>query len=329
MRYRRFPALDSSIAELGYGSWPLSGVFGGFDEDTAIRSVLDYLDAGGNFSDTARDYGRAEEILGRALNLWTGQRPIVATKAQGLGPTRRWGSPVALDEVYPQGQIRKSARNSAKALGVAQLDLLQLHVYWATWGVTGRWLDELVALRDEGLIRAIGVSMPDYRHDMALELVRTGAIDSVQTIVNIFDPLALDCLGPAAAEHGVALIARGVLDEGGLTDSHAIRKDFEDRDLRGVFFSPAGQDEYRSRVEPLLKMIPSHAGSLSALAIKAVLAQSNVTTAIVSMPTPDLVAANVGAVGEPVLDQKDAHRLVTRHRWVRNFFEPVYWSDEP
>ena len=327
MRTRAFPPLESDVSELGYGSWPLSGAFGGFDEGVALKSVYDYLDAGGNFIDTARAYGRAEELIGKVLRGWRGPAPILATKVESLGPSHRWGSRVDVADVFPPGQIRASAMASLEALGTDHVDLLQLHIYWPTWGVDGYWLDELHELKREGVTRAIGVSIPDYRHDGAIHLVRSGAIDSVQTIVNVFDPLALDGLIPIAKAAGVAVIARGVLDEGGLTDAYMDAAEFSADDLRHTYFAQTSRAEYLRRATPLRELIPHYSATLAGLCIKAVLAQPGVTTAIVSMPTSQWVSANMQVEDEPVLPADIAARLMTRHRWVRNFFEPVYCDD--
>jgi aryl-alcohol dehydrogenase-like predicted oxidoreductase len=62
--------------------------------------------------------------------------------------------------------------------------------------VEGYWLDELRALKEQGKARAVGISVPDHRSDMVLPIVMSGAIDSVQTVINIFDPSALENLAP-------------------------------------------------------------------------------------------------------------------------------------
>ena len=140
-----------------------------------MRSALADLQEGGNLIDTAREYGDSEARIGQALREWPGEPPIVATKILSHGPRERWGRPVPVDTVFPRGSIRASLEESLRALGREHVDLLQLHLYWPTWGTDGYWLDELRELRSSGRTLAIGISLPDYRHDVALELVASGA----------------------------------------------------------------------------------------------------------------------------------------------------------
>jgi methylglyoxal reductase len=321
----RFPKVETPITRLGYGAWALSGELGRFDRRPALRSILTYLEAGGRFIDTARAYGDSERLIGEALRQWTGDPPVIATKVEGSGPARRWGSPWDVNEVFPPGRVRESAEESRRHLGVEVLDILQLHLYWPTWGTSGYWLEELHSLRDEGVVRAVGISIPDFRHDVGLPAVLAGIVDSVQTIVNIFDPLALDCLVPLAAERGVAVIARGALDEGGLTGTIDLETSFDGDDIRGIYFAAEHRRQYVERVDRLTQYIPEHAPSLAALALKFVASMPGITTVIVSMPDERFVRQNVAAFEEPPLAPEIVEELRTRHRWVRNFFEQAYW----
>ena len=215
MIYKTFPKTQQQVSALGYGAMGLAGWFEKRDEKAMRHSVLNALAQGVNFIDTARAYGDSERIIREALAEWSGERPFIATKVESLGPDNtRWGIPQDVDITFPKGHIRKSLETSLKTLGLEQVDLLQLHLYWPTWGTSGYWMDDLQALKEEGKIRFIGISNPDQRCDTALPLVQSGLVDSVQTIFNIFDPTPLDALIPIAQENDVAIIARCILDEG-------------------------------------------------------------------------------------------------------------------
>ena len=319
--------LGRPVARLGYGGWGVTGAFGAIDRRTAIRSVLTYLEEGGDLIDTARAYGESEAIIGEALREWSGEPPVVATKILTHGPRTGWGLPLPIETIFPRGSIRASLEHSLRELGREAVDLVQLHLYWPTWGVDGYWLDELRELQQQGKAVAIGVSVPDYRHDLALELVASGAVDSVQTVVNIFDPRALDCLAPRAAEHGVALIARGVLDESGLAGCVEETTEFAVGDFRREFFEPRARREYVARVDELRRHVPAVAPSLAALAIGFVLAQPLVTSAIVSMQTEELVRMNMALLRAQPFPQDVLDVLGTRYRWSRNFFERLYFQE--
>src|SRR5690348_7084200 len=81
----------------------------------------------------------------------------------------------------------------------------------------GDWLETIEDLKREGKIRFFGVSINDYQPDNALDLVRSGHVAAVQVIYNAFHQAPEEHLLPACAEHGVGVIVRVALDEGGLT----------------------------------------------------------------------------------------------------------------
>jgi methylglyoxal reductase len=94
----------------------------------------------------------------------------------------------------------------------------------------------LRALKEQGKARTVGISVPDHRSDMVLPIVMSGTIDSVQTVINIFDPCALENLVPICQKHRVAVIARCILDEGGLTGFLTPETVFEPGDFRDGYF---------------------------------------------------------------------------------------------
>ena len=56
------------VSEIGFGAWPIGGTgYGPVDEKAATRCIETYLDSGGNFIDTARQYGQSEAIIGKVI----------------------------------------------------------------------------------------------------------------------------------------------------------------------------------------------------------------------------------------------------------------------
>jgi methylglyoxal reductase len=67
MRHRVFPATGDELSVLGFGAMGLAGWFGAIDDRDAIRALHTALDLGVNMIDTARDYGRSEQVLEAGL----------------------------------------------------------------------------------------------------------------------------------------------------------------------------------------------------------------------------------------------------------------------
>jgi methylglyoxal reductase len=319
MRYSKFPRSGETVSRLGFGAMGFAGWFGEQTDRANVEALHRALAGGVNFIDTARAYGESERVVGIALRSWRGAKPFLATKIECLGPPRRWAMPLPVNTVFPKGQVRASCEASLRALGVEMVDLIQLHVCWPVWGLSGYWMDELQVLKQEGKARFVGVSLPDHRSDMGLGIVASGLIDSVQTIVNIFDPLALENLAPACAANGVGLIARCVLDEGGLTGFLSADTVFPPGDYREAYFDEiVPRAAYMRHVDRLRAFVPEHASSLAALALKFAIHDPAVTTALVSMHVAKFAEMNMAAVEESPLSDKVFDELFARHRFIKN-----------
>ena len=328
MKYAAFPATGRDVSRLGFGAMGFAGWFGESSDDEWVAALHAALDAGVNLVDTARAYGRSEEVLARGLAEWSGEPPFVATKIDQIsGNNLPWAIPIEPEICFPPGHIRSSAETSLSTLGLDHVDLIQLHVWWPTWDLGGRWMEELQALKDDGLTASIGVSIPDHRSDMGLPIVTSGLIDSVQTIINIFDPLALENLVPACVENGVAVIGRCILDEGGLSGFLTDDVAFDDSDYRSRYFDEiVPRSVYMEKVAALEEFVPRAAGSLAALAIKFAIHDRGVTSALVSMHVAEYAMANIAAVGEPDMSDDDFYSLRTTYRWVKNLNHAKHWD---
>ena len=329
MQYNTFADTDREVSRIGFGAMGLNCAFGQFEEDFLIRSVHHSLEQGVNFIDTARTYGESEEILGKALKQWPGERPFIASKAapRASKTNAGWGIPNPQEIAYPKGTVTASVEESLARLDIDTIDLMQLHQYWSQYE-DGPWLEEMYKLKERGKIRHIGISLTDHRHDQGISIVRSGVVDSVQTIVNIFDPLAFDSLIPLCHERDVAVIARCVLDEGGLTGFLTPDITFDELDLRDDYFERGPLSEYMRRVDKLRKFIPKYADSLAELAIKFALYHPGVTVVNISMHIPEYADENIRTADKDPLPPKIFQELRQRHRWLLNLYEGKYFPDE-
>jgi methylglyoxal reductase len=327
MQYRVFPATGDSLSVLGFGAMGFAGWFGPVDDAQAVRSLHAALDLGVNVIDTARAYGRSEQIVGAGLRTWSGPEPFIATKIQPRGPQHQFGAPAPVEDVYPKGWVTESFETSLLELGLDHVDLIQLHLYWPTWGHDGFWMDELQALKQSGKARSVGISIPDHRHDSAISLVQSGLIDSVQTILHIFGSEPLDTLIPICQDNQVAVIARCILDEGGLTGFLTEDAEFPPGDFRhGYFDWTVPRRAYMVKVDALRAYIPQHATSLAALGVKFATHHPGVTTAITSMHVEEHARMNAAAIDEETLSEELFWKLRTSHRFEVNLSNRDAWS---
>ncbi len=115
-------------------------------------------------------------------------------------------------------------------------------------------------MRSQKLINAIGISINRWEPWNGVRAVRSGQIDAVQVIYNIFDQNPEDELFPACREMNVAVIARVPFDEGTLTGTLTKDSKWPEGDWRNTYFVPenlipsveradAGEEDARG-VEP-------------------------------------------------------------------------------
>jgi aryl-alcohol dehydrogenase-like predicted oxidoreductase len=322
MRYRHFGRTGWKVSELGYGMWGIAD-WSGSDDAQSLEALQIAVDEGCNFFDTAWAYGdgHSERILARLLKENAGKKLYVATKVPPKN--RRWPSErgFRLDDVFPPDYIREYTERSLESLGVSRIDLLQFHVWEDDWADDTRWQRVIADLKREGLIEAAGVSINRWEPWNALRTLRTGVIDAVQVIYNLFDQAPEDELFPVCRELDIGVIARVPFDEGSLTGTLTRSSRWPKDDYRATYFGPDNLDPTMDRVEALERMLPAGM-SLAELAIRFILSCDDVDVVIPGMRKPRNVRANIAAATAGPLSAHLVARLRT-HRWDR---EPAPWS---
>jgi aryl-alcohol dehydrogenase-like predicted oxidoreductase len=203
---RNAARLGRQVGVVGLGCWQLGADWGRVDEADAL-SVLDgAVGSGVTFLDTADVYGdgRSEQLVGRFLREHGRDGLTVATK---MG--RRVDQ---VPENYTRENFLAWNDRSRTNLDVDTLDLVQLHCPPTPVYSSDAVFDALDELVDAKRIAAYGVSVETV--DEALTAIARPNLASVQIIVNAFRQKPLETVLPAAAEAGVAVIARVPLASG-------------------------------------------------------------------------------------------------------------------
>ena len=222
--------------------------------------------------------------------------------------------------MFPPDYIRESTETSLKNLGVSSLDVQQFHVWDDTWTADDKWQRAVADLKREGLVKAIGISLNRWEPTNGLKALRTGLIDCVQVVYNVFDQNPEDELFPLCRERGIAVIARVPFDEGSLTGTLTRTSRWPAGDWRNLYFTPENLAETLDRVEALTGDVPTGM-SMPEAALRFILASPDVTTVIPGMRRVRHVEANLGVSDGKPLSDADLKRL-RRHRWVRTHVIP-------
>ncbi|HEV2761895.1 MAG TPA: aldo/keto reductase [Pyrinomonadaceae bacterium] len=322
MRYRRFGRLGWEVSEVGYGMWGMGG-WSGSDDEESLAALQRAVDLGCNFFDTAFVYGEghSEALLGRLVRANPGRKLYTATKVPPKN--RKWPSQRehTLDESYPPAHIEEYVHASLKNAGLESFDLLQLHTWQDDWTEDDRWFRKLDDLRRQGLIGGVGLSLNRWEPWNGVRAVRSGLVDAVQVIYNIFDQNPEDELFPACREQDVAVIARVPFDEGSLTGTLTKDSRWPEGDWRNTYFVPENLIPTVERVERLRPLVPDGM-TMPELALRFILGEPAVSTIIPGMRKPAHVASNIAASDAGPLPA-DLHERLREHRWVR---KPQPWS---
>ena len=315
---RTFGRTGWPVSEVGYGLWGMGG-WTGSNDDESVAAIARAIELGCTFFDTALAYGmgKSERLLGQVLARHRDRALTVATKV----PPKNMAWPAlasyALGDVFPADHVRRSTETSLTNLGLTCVDLQQFHVWTDAWARDERWQRAVDDLKREGLIRAFGISVNRWEPGNVIAALRTGLVDSVQVVYNLFDQDPEDELFPACRELGVAVIARVPFDEGSLAGALTPGMRWPDGDWRNLYFTPEKLAETLTRVARVKEDLPPGM-TLPELALRHILSCPDVSTVIPGMRRAAHVDANLAV--------NDGRRLsaalltqLRRHRWNRDY----------
>ena len=311
------------VSEIGFGAWGLGGnQWRGHSEEEARAALRRALELGVNFIDTALAYneGHSERIIGEILRE-TGAQAHVATK---VPPKNRiWPAQpgIGIEEVFPYDYVIRSTETSLRNLGVETLDLQQFHVWNPEWLGRDDWRRAIEDTKRAGKVRFWGISINDHQPDSALDAIRTGLIDTVQVIYNIFDQTPERRLFPLCQERNIGVLARCPLDEGALTGAITPETEFDPGEFRAFYFRGDRKRQVYERVQALLADLKA-AGldrPLAETALRFCITHPAVSTVIPGMRRVRNAEMNA-AVSELGPLPAGIVEVLRRHAWNKNFY---------
>jgi len=318
MRTRVLGRTGIEVSEIGYGAWGIGGkMWLGGSDDESIRALERSFELGLNFIDTALVYGEghSERLVGKIAPPGV----HIATKVPPknlLWPARPG---IGIAEVFPYDHIMRSTEKSLRNLGRDSVDLQQLHVWNPEWIDDDGWRRAFEDLKKSGKARFVGVSINDHQPDSAIELVKTGLVDTVQVIYNIFDQSPEARLFPLCHDMNIGVLARVPLDEGALTGTITEETTFPEGDFRNRYFKGDRKKQVVERVNALKKDLEGVDGTLPQIALRYCLSNLAVSTVIPGMRSVPNVEANIAASDAGPLPL-DLQAILKNHAWDRNFY---------
>src|SRR5581483_4730416 len=323
MKYRKLGRTGFEVSDIAHGLWGM-GEWSGSDDARSLEALQLALDLGCNFFDSAWAYGngKSDALLGQIIARNRGKRLYAASKI----PPKNLKWPASrrdkLRDVFPPDHVLKYARLILEKLGTESIDVQQYHVWDDSWTDDPDFAKTVEKLKSDGLIRAFGLSLNRWEPENGIKAIRTGLVDAVQVIYNIFDQSPEDELFPVCREFKVGVIARVPLDEGSLGGKMTRQTRFPADDWRSRYFGAENLAATMDRIDKLKAALPD-AGELPETALRFILSNPDVSTTIVGMRKAEHVRRNIEMSDAGPLDS-GLLRELRKHRWDR---KPAPWSD--
>jgi D-threo-aldose 1-dehydrogenase len=229
LEQRAIHGTDVKVSRLSLGTAPLGGLFKSVAEAESDSVIHEALNSGINYIDTAPlyGYGVGEKRVGRGIKGFS-PAPVISTK---VGRLLRPGKNAEYDkfpdsdpnvEIYfdhsPAG-IRKSLEESLTRLGKERIEIAYIHDAdnWVREAIDVVY-PELHKMREEGLVKAIGIGMNWCPTSVAIMKETDLNIALIAGRFTLLDQSAQAELYPLALAKKVSIIAAGVFNSGVLAN---------------------------------------------------------------------------------------------------------------
>lgn len=286
---------------VGLGTWAIGGwMWGGTDEASSIAAIQASLDEGISLIDTAPAYGQglSEEIVGKAIK---GRRDevVLATKCGLVWHTQKGNHFFDYDSgpvhrYLGKDSIMYEVEQSLKRLGTDHIDLYITHWQDPTTPVE-ETVEALVALKEQGKIRAIGAS--NLSPEDLRAYVATGALDVIQEEYSMVHRDIEKTLLPIAAQHGISTLSYSSLALGLLSGRMGPDRTFSGDDQRkdNPRFSMANREKIARLMDAIDPVADRHGASRAQVVISWTLRQPGITFALCGARNPDQARENAKA----------------------------------
>jgi myo-inositol catabolism protein IolS len=285
----RLGKTDIYVNPIGLGTNAVGGhnIFPNLDDETGKEIVRTALDHGINFLDTAFYYGpeRSEEIIGEVVKEF-GRRDevVIATK----GAHKFVDGKVVLDN--SPDFLRESVEGSLKRLKTDYIDLYYIHFPDETTP-KDEAVGELKKLKDEGKIRAIGVS--NFSLEQLKEANKDGYVDVIQSEYNLFKRQAEKDLLPYTAENGISFIPYFPLASGLLSGKYSKDEKFNDSRAQNPLFQGEAFARNLEKVEQLRPIAEAKNAEIAHVVLAWYLTVDSIDAIIPGAKKPEQVLDNL------------------------------------
>jgi aryl-alcohol dehydrogenase-like predicted oxidoreductase len=285
METRRLGGSDLDLTVIGLGCWLMGkSEWHDVQDEQSVRAIHAALDGGINWLDTAEVYGsgHSEELIGRVLAERGREGVLVATKVSAANLTRE-GVPAALDQ-------------SLRRLGTDYVDLYQIHRPNAEMPIA-ETMEALLQAQQQGKLRHIGVS--NFTVAQLQEALQYGPLVSSQPCYSLFFRYVEKREVAFCAEHKIGILPYSPLAQGLLSGKFTRdwRPPDDDNRRYSLLFAEPAYPVALEQVEAVRQIGAQYGKTPAQTAIRWMIQQPGITSAIVGARNEAQVADNLGAAG--------------------------------
>lgn len=294
---------DLWVNPIGLGTNAVGGhnIYPNLDEEVGKEMIRTALAEGINFLDTAFIYGpkRSEELIGEVLQE-TGNRKEVIIATKGAHKFTDSGE-VEIDN-SPEF-LRSSVEDSLQRLQTDYIDLFYIH-FPDEHTPKDQAVAELKKLKDEGKIRAIGVS--NFSLEQLKEANKNGDVDVLQGHYNLFHRDAEKDLLPYTAEHGITFIPYFPLASGLLGGKYTKDTKFDDLRAKDPLFTGDAFIDNLAKVDQLRPIAQSKGVDIAHIVLAWYLTRDSIDAVIPGAKRSDQVKDNLKTLSVQLTPQEIA-----------------------
>ncbi len=259
---------DIHLSTIILGTWQTGkAMWTGIDDAQSERAIRAAMDAGITTFDTAEVYGNghSEKVLGRAIGTDRANVKILSK---------------VFSNHLKANQVIGACNRSLKNLGTDYLDLFQIHWPPGSFGAQPVPLEEtmqaLMDLKDQGKIRAIGVS--NFSLDQLKAVCALGPVESLQPPYSLFWRHIENETLAWCQENQITVLAYSPMAQGILTGKFGPDHQFENGDHRSQnrLFHPSVYPRVTAALDELRPIAEAKGVSMAQLALAWVVAKPGV-----------------------------------------------------
>lgn len=293
MKFSTLKNTEFKVSEIGLGTNAVGGhnLFQNLNEADGIDFVRKALDNGVNFIDTADIYGlgRSEELVGEVLKEFKRDDFVIATKG-----AQHWFEDGSVKTDNRPEYLREAVEKSLQRLQLNYVDLYYLH-FPDNETPFAESIGELARLKEEGKIRAIGIS--NVSIEQLKEANADGNISVLQSPYNMLERSGQAELLPYCVENNISFIPYGPLAFGLLGGGFTKDSKLDSQDWRNSLPLFQGEQFHQTLkvVDKLKGIATQKETSLPNLALAWLLAQEGVDAVIPGGKRKERILENIHA----------------------------------